>query len=236
MKLKRVGLCLLAAAAALAWVSAARAERESGTPGLGTAPKPQPKVAPVPRLMFAAGSAATARPMAQEQRDERQFLKEAMAANRFETDASRQALQKSSDSRVRALAASLVEHHTTVSTELQHLLHGRGMAPPMLGNSQRKTLNRLAKITGAKFDREYIEAVGPRQQQERAQFYEKASLTIHDPVLKAWIDRNLPAVQQQLAAAERVMSTPKPKLVKSGSPGAAATSQPHVTSPRRRES
>lgn len=227
--MKCVSLCMLAAAAAMLWAGAARAERPAEYPGLGfgAAPKSEPKVAPAPRRsIFAAGSAANARPMAQEQRDERRFLKEATAANRFETDASRLALNKSNEPRVRSLAASLINHHTSVSTELQHLLHGRGMAPPMLGNDQRKTLNRLAKLNGTKFDREYMEKVGLRHQQETVQFYEKASLTIRDPVLKAWIDRNLPTLQYHLATAERVVSTPKTKLVKSGSPRAALTAHP----------
>ena len=44
------------------------------------------------------------------------------------------------------------------------MLHGRGMAPPMLGNDQRKTLNRLVKRSGKKFDREYMEQVALKHQ------------------------------------------------------------------------
>ena len=39
------------------------------------------------------------------------------------------------------------------------MLRTRGMAPPMLSNEQRKALNRLAKVQGTKFDREWMEAV-----------------------------------------------------------------------------
>ena len=230
--MKRASLWIMAAAAAMLWASAVRAEREADHPalGFGTGPKPQPRPA-APRAMFAPGSAANARPMAQEQREERRFLKDAAAASRFQSDASRVALNRSGDPRVRSFAATLITHHASASTELQHMLHGRGMAPPMLGNDQRKTLNRLAKLNGTRFDREFMEEVGLRHQQESVQLYERASFTTRDPVLKAWIDRKLPTLQYHLTTAEQDASLPKTKLVKSVAPRAALTAQPVTVSP-----
>ncbi len=229
--MKRVTVCVLAAAAALLWVGAVRAERgsQNTNPGLGPGSPAKPQsVAPSAGRspMFAAGSVANARPLPQEQRDERRFLKDAAAANRFEVDASRLALAKSNDPRVRSFASALINHHVAAGTELQHMLHNRGMAPPMLGNEQRKTLNRLVKISGSKFDREYIHEVAIRHQQEAVQLYERAGLTARDPVLKAWIDRSVPALQYHLSTAERFAGTPRPKLVKAGSPRAALDGRP----------
>lgn len=226
--MKRVTVCFLAAAAALLWAGVARAERESeyASPAPGGASKVPPRATPSRPNMFAPASAAFAKPMSQEQRDERRFLKEAAAANRFESDASRLALAKSNDPRLRAFASNLINHHDSVANELQHMLHGRGMAPPMLGNHQRKTLNRLAKLNGAKFDREYLEEVALKHQQEDVAFYEKASLATRDPILKAWIERNLPTLQNHLATAESLVA-PKPKLVRSPAPRADGTS-PHL--------
>lgn len=236
--MKRVTVCVLTAAAAVLWLGVARAEREAEYanpgPGFGSTPKPQPRLTPAPARtsVFAAGSVANARPMAQDQREERRFLKDAAAATRFETDASRIAIHKSTDPRVRSFAAALINHHTLASIELQHMLHVRGMAQPMLGNQQRKTLNRLTKLNGTKFDREYMDEVGLKHQHESVQFYERASLVTRDPVLKGWIDRNLPTLQYHLATAERV-ATPKPKLVKAGTSRAAlnAPAQPVAARP-----
>lgn len=224
--MKRVTLCFLAAAAALLWAGVARAERESeyANPGLGGESKVPPRTTPSRPSMFAPASAALARPSSQEQRDERRFLKDAAAANRFESDASRLVLTKSNDPRLRAFASNLINYHASVGNELQHMLHGRGMAPPMLGNHQRKTLNRLAKLNGAKFDREYIEEVALKHQQEDVVAYEKASLVTRDPVLKAWIERTLPTLQDHLAIAEGLVA-PKPKLVKSPGNRADGASQ-----------
>jgi putative membrane protein len=154
--------------------------------------------------MFAPAAAANAKRLSAQQREERQFLKEAAAASRFEAEASRMALGKSSDPAVRSFAATLINHHATVNIELLHMLQGRGMAAPMLGNDQRKVLNRLAKLHGAKFDRLFLEEVALKHQQEDVQVYEKASLDAKEPRLKAWINRALPTLRYHLATAERI--------------------------------
>jgi putative membrane protein len=154
--------------------------------------------------MFAAASAPFARRLTSEQREEWRFLKQAAASGRFELDASRLALQRSNDARVRALAATLVNHHTGAQPRLEQMLGVRSMAPPMLSNDQRKALNRLGRLHGAKFDREWMEAVGLRSQQEGVATYEKAAQAAGDPALRAWIEQVLPTLRWQLEAAERI--------------------------------
>jgi predicted outer membrane protein len=164
---------------------------------------PAPRAAPRPAF-FAPAAAAKAKPMSAPQRDERQFLKDAAASSRFEAEASRLALGKSHDAGVRSVAATLINHHAAVGNELLHMLNARGMAAPMLANDQRKILNRLAKLHGAKFDREFLQEVALRYQQEDIEKYEKASLVANDARLKTWIDRKLPTLRYHLATAERI--------------------------------
>ena len=207
-----VGFCVVAACAAMLWAGAARAETEAeyGNPGPATAtlsgaPASMPKPARVARPgMFAAAAAAQATRMTVQQREERQFLREAAAANRFQADAARMALGKSNAPAVRSLAAKLIEQRNASGNELLRMLHLRGMAPPMLGNDQRRTLNRLAKLQGTKFDRVFLDQVVLNGQRNEMQYYEKAGAGVGDPVLKAWIARTLPTWRDQLATAERV--------------------------------
>jgi putative membrane protein len=105
---------------------------------------------------------------------------------------------------VRSFAATLINHHASASNELLYMLQARGMAAPMLGNDQRKTLNQLAKLHGARFDREFMEQVGLRNQQDDVLYFEKASQWARDPQIKAWIDRNLPTLRYHLTTAEAV--------------------------------
>src|SRR5688572_28550682 len=201
--MKCVSVCVLAATSAMLWTGGARAGNEA-------------KAAPRPAF-FAAAAAVNVKPMAMEQREERRFLKDAAATSRFQSEAARLALGKSNDAGVRSFAATLINHHATATTTLQHMLHMRGMAPPMLDNDQRKTLNRLAKIHGNKFDREFMEEVGLKNQQLDVELYEKASLVVKDPALKAWIDRTVPTARYHLATAQR--ATPaEVRLAKAAAP------------------
>jgi predicted outer membrane protein len=188
--MRPVGLWMLVAAVALAWAGVARAQ-------------------PARPAVFAAASVATAKRSSVQQREEWRFLKEAAAASRFESEASRMALAKSSDPAVRSFAAALIDHQASTGPALQHMLHRRGLAPPMLANQQRRTLNRLAKLAGAKFDREYTAQVGLKHQQDDLRMYERAGLAAQDPMLKGWIARSLPAMRYHLAAAQRI-AVPQP--------------------------
>jgi predicted outer membrane protein len=206
--MKCVSVCVVAAAAAIVWTSSAVAGNEA---------KPQP---PRPAF-FAAAAAVNIKPTTAEHREERRFLKDAAAASRFQSEASRMALGKSNDPGVRSFAVALINHQAVATTMLQHMLHVRGMAPPMLDNDQRKTLNRLAKLHGRKFDREFMEEVGLKNQQQDVEQYEKAGLAARDPALKSWIANTLPTLRYHLATAERSMP-PEVKLAKATAPSKAA--------------
>lgn len=150
-----------------------------------------------------------------DQRDERGFIRAAAASSRFEADVSKLVLTKSGNAGVRAFAADLINHHNATHTELLHLLHVRGMAMPMLDNEHRKVLNRLGKMAGSRFDREFMEQVGLKYHRDDIRQYEKASLTATDPTLKAWIDRQLPTLRYQLLTAERV-AAPASRMAQPG--------------------
>lgn len=151
---------------------------------------------------FAAGSVPAATRMTAEAREERLFLRDAAAQSRFELDASRLAFAKSGNSAVRTLSASLINHHNTVGLELAHLLHSRGMAMPMINNQQRKVLNQLNKLAGAKFDALYMQQVGLAQAAV-ARDYEKASAAIREPQVHAWIVKTLANTRYHQSMAER---------------------------------
>ena len=224
--------CLLASA--LFAVGAARAQGEAGEPGTpinarpasvqtpSTAEPAKPKGNPI---LFAPASAATAKPLSVQQRDERQFLRDAAATRRFQSDASRLALSKSSNPGVRSVATTLIEHHAKSGNELLYLLQVRGMAPPMLANDQRKTLNRLGKLQGSKFDRAYMAEVAVKNQQQDVQTFERASANTRDPQLKAWIERMLPSRRYNITAGAQI-AQPNVKLAKAASGGSASVKAP----------
>jgi putative membrane protein len=213
ISMKCVSWCVVAVAAALWAAGGAQAQTQAADANGNTrgAARESREVPTSPRTaakstMFAPAAAASARRLEPQQLEERRFLKSAAAASRFQADAGRVALLKSSDAAVRSLAATLVNQQYTSGNELMWLLHQRGMAAPMLDNDQRKTLNRLAKLKGRKFDREFIDQVGVRSQESEIGSYEKAGLVAGDPAIKGWIDRTLPSLRAQAASAGRIVA------------------------------
>ena len=90
----------------------------------------------------------------------------------------------------------------------------------MLTNPQRKTLNRLAKLQGPKFDREYLRTVAIDDRRETGRMLDRASREVKDPQLRTWIGNYRPTVQADLATAESVLA---PKVV-----GSAARVRPNT--------
>jgi predicted outer membrane protein len=204
--MKCVGICLSIAAFLLPGLAWAQDDSAPVVVPPLAAPSPQSGDAPKPVVrvpLFAASSVATAKRMPVEQREERAFLRNAAAASRFETEAARIAVGKSGNGTVRAFAATLIAHHTSAAAVLQHMLHARGMAQPMLENQQRKTLNRLAKLNGAALDREFMSQVGLKYQSEEVLMFERAQKVVKDPLLAGWIEKTLPTLKYHLASAEQ---------------------------------
>jgi putative membrane protein len=153
---------------------------------------------------FAASSAAQRKPSSPAQRLERRFLQISAANLRFETDGSRLALQRSSNPAVKDLANSLLARQQTAQPELLRLLHVRGMAPPPLAPGHGKVLKQLARLTGPKFDRLYVDEVVRSCQADIAN-YERVAQEGEDAVLKGWAERQVPALRAESAKADKAL-------------------------------
>jgi putative membrane protein len=154
---------------------------------------------------YAPGAAAGARPLGQAQRFERRFLQITAGNMRFQAEASRLAASRSNNPAVKELAHTLLERQETAQPELLRLLHARGMALPITSPHHAKVLRQLAKLNGAKFDRLYVDEVVTRSYQADIGNYEKVGTQAEDPVLKAWVERQLPTLRFHAAKAGKAL-------------------------------
>lgn len=181
MRIVSLAFCAVAAVAALPALAAPRAN------------------------VYAAAAAAEAKPLGTAQRLERRFLQITAANLRFQAEASRLALARSNNPAVKDLANTLLARQQTAQPELLRLLHARGMAMPIPGNEHGKVLKQLSKLNGAKFDRLYVDEVVMRSHQADIANYEKVAAQAEDPVLKAWVDRQLPTLRFHFAKAGKAL-------------------------------
>lgn len=166
---------------------------------------------------YAAEAARSSSRLPPDERNTRAFLRVAAVASRVEAEASRLAATRAQDPAVRSYAAELSSYREEADPGLLRLLHDRGMAPPMLETAQRKALNRLARLEAGKFDHAYMELLSARHQQGEVLQYQRAMQSVSDPAVKAWIERQLPALREQQAAAHRLAGG-KPAAVAQATP------------------
>jgi putative membrane protein len=154
---------------------------------------------------YATSAAGDVKALSQPQRLERRFLQISAANMRFQTDGSRLALARSNNPAVKDLAGSLLARQQTAQPELLRLLHVRGMAPPLTTTERGKVLKQLGKLSGAKFDRLYVDEVVMKSYQADIANYEKLAIDAEDPVLKGWVERQLPTLRVNFAKAGRAL-------------------------------
>lgn len=160
--------------------------------------------APASLARFAPQAAQALLPLTAAQREERGFLRGLASTSRLQALAGKLALSRTRHPRLRELALAMVARDESIQPALLRLLHVRGMALPMLDNAQSLLLKRLGKASGSKFDREFVEQIVLKAQQEQlAQFERMANLAV-DPALHAWIARQHPLVRDQAMLGERI--------------------------------
>lgn len=154
---------------------------------------------------YAASAAADAKPLSPGQRLERRFLQISASNMRFQAEGARVAMARSNNPAVKELASNLLERQKTAQPELLRLLHARGMAMPLATNEHAKLLKQLAKLNGAKFDRLYVDEVVLKSYQVDITNYERVAVQAEDPVLKAWVERQLPMLRFHFAKAGKAL-------------------------------
>ena len=159
-----------------------------------------------PRLpAYAPGAAAQAKPLTRAQRLERHFLQVSADNLRFQAEASRLASGRSNNPAVRELAQALLARQEQAQPELLRLLHARGMALPLASPQHARVLRQLAKVNGAKFDRLYVDEVVMRSCRADITNHELLAAQAEDPVLRAWVERQLPVVRMHAARAGKAL-------------------------------
>lgn len=154
--------------------------------------------------------------------NERSFIIKAAADGLYEVEAARLAEQKASDQSVKALASTLVSHHTEANNELMQLASSKGVTlPTALPRANQNELDRLSKLSGSAFDREFLRQLGIAAHQADIRVFQNGSRTAKDPELKAWIDKTLPILRDHLAQAQK---TPMPVAGSTSAGGMGAAS------------
>jgi putative membrane protein len=150
------------------------------------------------------------------------FLSQAIEMNYAEIELGKLAATRAESQRVKSYAAMLVKDHTAALAKFQALERG-GPAKPQLSAEHEKLQMKLSGMTGAEFDREYIDAMVLGHRETLAMFERQAaSKPASAPAgrpnteLNKLVRETLPSLKKHLSQAEelhKTLSHPKGKSV-----------------------
>ncbi|OWQ92272.1 hypothetical protein CDN99_08030 [Roseateles aquatilis] len=130
------------------------------------------------------------------------FLKNAAEGGHAEINASKLALQKSSNADVKAFAQKMVDEHGKADADLQTLAASKDVKLPadatMVAKGKAKILEQR---DGTGFDHAYAENQVSAHK-DAVKLFEKASKNAKDADVKAWAAKTLPTLQQHLQEAQ----------------------------------
>lgn len=131
-------------------------------------------------------------------RDERKFLEHAAVAGMAEVELGQMAQQKAASDQVKQFGARMVQDHGRANDELKALASAKGLTlPTELDRHHRREAEKLQKLSGAEFDRAYVDSM-LKDHKKDVKDFEKQAKSAKDPDVKAFAGKTLPVLQEHL--------------------------------------
>jgi putative membrane protein len=154
--------------------------------------------------------------------DARRFAEQAMMANTAEVKLGELAGQRAQSAEVKEFAQMMVRDHTKGLNDLKEAVKGQGINEPSQLDAKHQALHdRLSKLSGLEFDREYMRAMVEGHRDVQDMLDNRATKTPGargtsgggapensqlDVAVNRWASQKLPGVTQHLQRAERITS------------------------------
>ncbi|HEY6141102.1 MAG TPA: DUF4142 domain-containing protein [Thermoanaerobaculia bacterium] len=136
--------------------------------------------------------------------DDKDFAMKAAQGNMAEVNGGTMASTKGTSPDVKNFGNRMVNDHGKALDELKQLAQTKGIALPADVNDEQKAeADKLSKLSGKDFDKEYTDAMVKDHEKDVAEF-DKASKSAQDPDLKAWAAKVLPIIQDHLKMAKEM--------------------------------
>ena len=134
-----------------------------------------------------------------------EFVSKAAMGGLAEVQYGNLALQKAQSADVKTFAQKMVTDHGAANQELQALATSKGATlPAELTGTHKAGYDHLNMLSGAEFDKAYMQHMVADHQTDVAEF-EKAANSATDSELKAFASKTLPILQQHKQLADETM-------------------------------
>jgi putative membrane protein len=156
---------------------------------------------------------------------DQKFMKEAAQGGQAEVELGQLAQQKAQSPDVKAFGQRMVNDHTKANEQLKQVASQKGVTLPSQPDAKDQAEKaRLEKMSGAQFDKSYMNYMVSDHKKDVADF-QKAAAHASDPDVKNFAQTTLPTLQSHLQEAESI--TPKQNAA-----GAKASTTAENSNPR----
>jgi putative membrane protein len=132
---------------------------------------------------------------------DRAFAEKAAMGGAAEVQSGRMAEQKGVNTQVKQFGARMAQDHAKAGDELKRIAAGKGLTLPQAPNpDDKREMDKLAKLTGADFDRAYMSHMVADHKKDIAEFEKEAS-SGQDADIKAFAAKTLPTLREHLKLA-----------------------------------
>lgn len=146
---------------------------------------------------------------------DKSFVNEAAAGGLAEVELGQLAKEKGQSEEVKKFGQHMIDDHSKANGELKALAAKKGLTVPAELSAKHKALrDKLMKLAGADFDRQYMREMVKDHEKDVAAF-QKESTAGKDPELTTWVKQTLPTLQGHLTMARDTES----KVNKGGGQG-----------------
>jgi putative membrane protein len=137
------------------------------------------------------------------------FATEAVRGSTEEITLGQLAAQKASSTAVQQFAQRMVQDHTKANQQLTQIVSQKGATlPATTTTGEERESERLAKLSGADFDKAYMSRMVKDHKKDIKEF-QKAANDARDPDIKNFAATTLPTLQEHLQMAENTEASVK---------------------------
>ncbi len=161
-------------------------------------------VLPITSSAQTAGQSASSSAHSTLSASDQKFMKEAAQGGAAEVELGQLAQQKAESPDVKAFGQRMVDDHTKANDQLKQLASEKGVTLPSQPDAKDNAEKaRLEKMSGAQFDKSYMNYMVADHKKDVADFQKEASHA-NDPDVKNFAQTTLPTLQSHLQQAESI--------------------------------
>jgi putative membrane protein len=135
---------------------------------------------------------------------DKDFIKKAASGGMMEVEAGTLAQSKGGAQEVKDFGTRMVTDHGKANDELKTLAQQKNVPlPTKLDHKHKSFVDKLQKLSGAAFDKEYMTNMVKDHKNDVEEF-RKATQKVKDPEVKGWAEKTLPVLEQHLQQAKEV--------------------------------